>query len=202
MTNFSYLPASAYEITYGEERQRTSLGTATSAAGALIGAVGSFYDAQAKKAQYKASASMAQFESELSQRNARLAEEQAYAMILAGRQQASNLTLQYGQEQAAVRASTAARGVQLGSGSAAEIQASLEFAKRLDAITTNVNAVRAAASARIGAVNERNRSIMLGASAYNLRTSGRSINPALAGASSLLGSASRVADNYLVSRRN
>jgi hypothetical protein len=145
---------------------------------------------------------MAQFESELSQRNARLAEEQAYAMILAGRQQASNLTLQYGQEQAAVRASTAARGVQLGSGSAAEIQASLEFAKRLDAITTNVNAVRAAASARIGAVNERNRSIMLGASAYNLRTSGRSINPALAGASSLLGSASRVADNYLVSRRN
>jgi hypothetical protein len=172
-----------------------------SIAGALTGAIGSFYSAKNQQYQLKSQALSLEFERSIANINARAAELDAKHILEAGRHQKALVTLQAGQVKASQRVSQAAAGIQGGVGSAAEVLASTELAKRLDSLTIDANTARAAMAARSRAVNFQNQSLLTGVSAQNLRDSAGSISPFMAAGTSLLGSASRVASRHVANRR-
>lgn len=165
-------------------------------AGAAVQAIGAFYQAKNQQFQLESEALSLDFQQSIANINARAAELDAQAILEAGRRERALTTLQAGAAKSAQLVGIASRGVQAGVGSAAEIQASSEFAKLVDAYTIDANAFRAATAARRTAVNERTRADLAGVSASNLRLTKGSLRPGVIGASSLLGSAGGVARNF------
>ena len=194
-------PAAAASQSATSYESLATFGLWTSIAGAGLQAIGNYYAAQSQKSQLKSQALAADFQQSMSALNARAAEEEAQAITEAGNREQSRIAAQYGQVKAGERAATAARGIKAGVGSAAEVQASIELAKQIDVFTVNSNAVRAANAARTQATNERNRSLLAGTSAANLRDTAGSIDPYAAVAGSLLGSASGISSQYLARER-
>lgn len=165
-------------------------GLALGAAGAAMGAIGSFYQALSERNQLRSRSSSLEHEATMSDFNARLAEDDAQEILRARRKEIALATLQHGQAKASQLARQGASGLQVGVGSSAEAQATAEWAKRVDAMTIDVNATRAANAARLRAVNLRGRSLLTRASAANLRRGAGSINPWMSAFTSLLGSGS------------
>ena len=163
----------------------TSLGNASlglSVAGAISGAVGGFYSARMTKNQLE-------FDAEMARINARVAELGARSAFEKGQKDVANLTMQAGQLKSRQRASMAANGIDLGEGSAAEVQASTEILKEMDRNTLEANAVKSAWGYRVEAAN-------LESSAMMKEGSAAGISPAMSGMSSLLTSAGRVANSW------
>lgn len=187
-------------------------------AGMATSAIGSYYGAKIQQEQLKAQASniryqsqsqsmSLQFQKDMATLNAGLAESDAQQILLAGEREAGQISRRYGRAKSANQASTAARGIQLGVGSAAEVEASIELAKQQDMLTINANRVRAAESARMQRTNYQNQALTSGVSAANvagmgelsasnLMTSANSISPFGNMFSSLLGSAGTVANTW------
>lgn len=187
-------------------------------AGMATGAIGSYYNAKIQQTQLLAqgdnlryqsqSQAMAlQFQKEMMALNAELAEADAQQIMLAGEREAGKVSRAYGRAKNSNRASMAARGIQLGEGSAAEVDASIELAKQVDMLTINANRVRAAEAARMQRVNYSNQSLMSGVSASNvammgelsaanLASSASSISPFGQAFSSLLNNAGTVANTW------
>lgn len=171
------------------------------AAGAASQAIGAYFGVTAMRAQAKEQASMLEFEDWASRQNARAAEEQAHAALEAGKRDIALATMRAGQELAATEASFGGRGVVAGVGSSAEQIASQKLVRDLDVLNLGVNAVREANAARQAGLNSRLRGSFAALSGRNLRRTASSANPLLAGATSLLGSATQVADGYYTARR-
>jgi len=171
-------------------------GTMLSIAGMFMGVIGSFYSAKAQQYQLKSQALSMDFEASMANLNARSAELDAQHILESGQQELGLATLRAGQAKAAQAASLAARGVQAGVGTAAELQATTELAKQLDVLTINSNAVRAAEASRTRGIDFQNRALLAGVSARNLRGAARSVRPWMSGFSSLLGGASGVASQW------
>ncbi len=150
--------------------------------GAVTSAVGSYYSSLNQKRNLE-------FQAELAKINARLAESSAQSILLQGQQQIGALTLSAGQLKGRQRASLAANGVSLGEGNAAEIQASTDIMKTIDANTLEANAVRSAWGARSEATNYQ-------IEALSAKASASGINPFASFATSLLGSAGSVAQSW------
>lgn len=167
-------------------------GTILQIAGAASGAISSYYAAKGRQYELRSQALSEDYLASLSYLNARRAETAAQAALEAGQQRRGLSDLRYAQVRADIAASQAARGIQAGVGSAAEIDASVRFSQELDAITIDVGAMREANRARAAAVDLRNRGLMAGVSADNLRMAARSINPYLSAGTSLLTSASQM----------
>ena len=187
-------------------------------AGMINGAIGSYYGAKIQQSQLRAQsdtlryqsqsqAMSLRFQKDMMQLNAELSEADAQQVLLAGEQEAGKVSRAYGRAKNANRASMAARGIQLGVGSTAEVDASIELAKQVDMLTINANRTRAAAAARMQRVNYANQALMSGvsasnvatmgeASAANLASSASSISPFGQGFSSLLGGAGTVANSW------
>ena len=115
--------------------------------GALNSALGSFYSAKSQQYQLKGAAMNADFQQSMANLNARAAERQAQAIIEAGQREIGRYTMQAGAAKASANASQAARGIQAGVGSAAEISASQDYIKAVDVMTMDVNTARQAAAA-------------------------------------------------------
>jgi hypothetical protein len=160
--------------------------------GAALGAVGSFYSAKSQQNQLKSAALSADFEQSISNINARGAEQDADALIEAGHREAGRRSLVQAQQQGEAAVEQGAGGIVAGVGSAAEVQASIAFAGAQDQFDINMRAARAAGQARAQAVDQRNRGLMAGITAENLRASARTINPVLAAMTSLIGSGSSI----------
>lgn len=175
-------------------------GTIFSIAGLLNSAIGSFYAAQSKKYQLKSQKLAAEFQKSISNINARAYEREAEYILEAGQKQIGRYTMQAGQQKAAAKASLAARGVQAGVGSTAEIMATGDIVKEIDVYTINANTVRQAEAARMQASNYRTQAAMAGVEAYNLRGASRSLQPWGAAGASLLGGAGDVAFQWAVSK--
>lgn len=152
------------------------------AGGGIMSAVGGYYSASAQKASLKAQAAIADT-------NARIAELGAQSALQQGQQQVASLTLQAGQLKSRQRATMAANGIDLGIGSAAEIQASTDIMKEIDMATVEANAVRSAWGYRTQAVNYQNEALMQ-------RATAKGISPGATLASSLLGTATSVAGSW------
>lgn len=150
--------------------------------GAFSGAAGSYYSAKSSKYQLQSEATMAEL-------NANLAELSAQSALAAGQKEAARYTMDAGQVKGKQRASQAANGVDLSVGSAAEVRASTDIITEIDKQQIETNAIRSAWGYRVSAVDARN-------AARAARAGASSINPGGAAATSLLGSAGKVASSW------
>ena len=162
--------------------QMAQAGLITQLAGAGSSMVGSYYSA-------KNQASTLNFQANIAGINARIAESAAQSELQKGQRQIGALTLQAGQLKARQRATLAANGVDLGYGSAAEIQASTDLMKEIDMDTVHANAVRSAWGYRTQKANYQTQAIMA-------RAAAKGISPVESAVSSLLGSAGSVSNSW------
>jgi hypothetical protein len=169
--------------------------------GAITGAIGSYYAAQSQKAQLESQASSMRFQSDISQLNAAQAEFTAQQILRAGQQRQGQIGLRAGKIKSSQRASMAARGIDLGVGSAVETIATTDLMKEIDMLTTNAETVRSAEAARLQRQNYLTASAMQDVSAMNLAGSAASISPTMALTGSLLGSAGSVANAWFQDRK-
>lgn len=174
-------------------------------AGGVMSAIGAYYQAENQKLQLKSQASAADFASRIASINARNAEADAQFAIEAGRRESALYSLRAAQQRAATTVSLGARGIQAGVGSAAEVQASNELAKRLDLQAIDTNTLRQSQAIRRQALNERQQAMLGRVSAGNLRASARSILPWAGAAGQLLGTTGQAASiygSYMTQRQN
>lgn len=153
-----------------------------SLAGMANSAIGTYYSAQSK-------ASSLNFQADMANLNSQMAEKQAQNALFQGERQAGQVSMKYGHVKSSQRAAMAANGVDLGTGSAAEVQASTDIAKEIDMNTIAANATRSAWGFRTQAVNYNNEALIG-------RATAGSISPFGYGFSSLLGSAGNVASAW------
>lgn len=176
-------------------------GAVLSIFGAINSAVGSYYAAESQKYQLKSQAQNLKFQSEMAMINAAGAELQAQHIMEAGSRQAGVVGLKAGQVKSAAKASMAARGIQLGVGSAQEVIATTDLIKEQDMLTINANTVRAANAARAQSVNYVNQSLLAGTSAQNLQATAGNVSPGFAAFNSLLGGATTLANSWYRDRK-
>lgn len=150
--------------------------------GALTSTVGSFYQAKSMKSSLNYQAGMSAI-------NARLAETGAQSVLQQGQQQVAGLTLSAGMLKSKQTAAQAANGIDLGTGSAAEVRASTDIMKEIDANTLTSNAVKNAWGYRTYGVNAANEGLIQSATASG-------ISPFSAAQSSLLSGAGQVASSW------
>lgn len=179
----------------------SNFGLAMSAGGAVTSAIGSFFAILDTQNQLKSQALSLEFQQSMSALNARAAERDADAVMEAGRREIALMGVAYAQEKSMQRTSTAGAGVRVGTGSSAEVLASTELAKRLNAFQMNIDTVARAHSARAEAVGHRNQGLLAGVSARNLRRSARNMSPAAGAVTSLLSSAGSVASQWAADAR-
>ena len=116
---------------------------------------------------FMSSAMQYEFEGFTSELNARQAEQEAQGVLLQGERDIGRLTLAAGQEKSNTLASQGARGVVLGEGSTAEVVASQDLVKEIDAITIEINSVFGSNARRVEATNYRNAATSAKVSAAN-----------------------------------
>lgn len=150
--------------------------------GLLTSTIGGYYSAASQKSALQAQAALADT-------NSRIAELGAQSALAQGQQQVGALTLKAGQLKSTQRANLAANGVDLGEGSAAEVQASTDLMKEIDKNTVEANAVRSAWGYRAQAMNYQNE-------ALTKRATAGAINPIGSVVSSLLSGAGSVASSW------
>lgn len=150
--------------------------------GAAMGAVGAYFGAQSQQTALNGQAAIADI-------NAKQSELSAQQELYKGNAAVAQVTQRAGMIKGSQRASMAANGIDLGSGSAAEVLTGTDIMKEQDANTLTANAVRAAWGYRTQGTNFQNEALMK-------RASADSINPLMAGATSLLGSAGSIAQSW------
>lgn len=150
--------------------------------GAAMGMVGAYFGAQSQKTALDGQAAIADI-------NARQSELSAQQELYKGNVAVAQQTQRAGMIKGAQRASMAANGIDLGTGSAAEVLTSTDIMKEQDTNTLTANAVRAAWGYRTQGTNFQNDALMK-------RASADSIDPLMSGATSLLGSAGSIASNW------
>lgn len=155
--------------------------------GLLTSGIGAYSSIQSQR-------SMLDTQAAIADANARISEIGAQSALSAGQQQVASLTMRAGALKSGQRAQMAANGIDLGVGSAAEVLASTDIMKEIDANTTTANATRAAWGFRTQATSAQ-------IDALTKRASAGSMNPALAAGTSLLGGAGGVAEKWYMFNR-
>jgi hypothetical protein len=173
----------------------------TQVLGGINSAVGGYYAAQAQQYQAKSQAVNLGYQSAVAAINARQSEFQAESDIKAGQSQIFNTTLAEGQAKASATVSMAARGLRGGTGTTADVIGSMDLVKAINVYNINSNAVQAASASRVQATNDQNASNLDAVSAANATRSANSVSPFMSGFSSLLTSASSVANQWNTSKR-
>ncbi len=152
------------------------------ALGGLFAAIGSgasaFYAAESKKSELEFQAAMAEI-------NARISENQAQDIMDVANKEAGNVSMRAGKVKSAQKVSQAARGVQIGVGSAAEEIATTDLMTEIDMLTINSNAVNQAAAARMQGVGFSNQALLNRSSASSLSPIGSGLSSFVSGASSV-----------------
>jgi aspartate/glutamate racemase len=175
-------------------------GPVLSLVGMANSAIGAYYGAKSQQLTLQSQALSYQFQSQMSGINARMIEAQAEQIWRAGRQQEMQAGLKAGAVKSATRASLAARGIQAGVGTAAELIATTDLMKEIDLITINSNTVRAVEAERMRKVGVEATGAMQAVSAQNLLTSAGTISPFASMSTSLLGGASSFANSWYQNR--
>ena len=158
----------------------------------LTGIIGA--GSQANTERYKARSAALNYEhqQDMLELNKRMLESQAQHIGRAYNKQIAIRTMKAGQNISSTKASFAARGIQMGVGSTANVLASAEILKEIDRLTMNTNKVKAMNNRRTQAVNMGIKADMLGMSADNLFTTASSISPFLNMSSTFLTGASSI----------
>ena len=178
-----------------------TVGPILAIAGMASSAIGAYYSAKTQQYQLESQALNNDFQKSMSELNAKNAEFTAQTILDSGQRQIGAATMRAGNIKGAARASMAARGIQAGVGSAADVIATTDLIKEVDVNTINARSVQAAEAQRMQKVNLENQASMYGVSADNARMGASTINPFLSTTGSLLGSASTVATAYYSDKR-
>ena len=181
--------------------QSSQLGGIFAVAGAVQGAIGSYFNAKSQALQLESQSSSLAFQADMSRLNAVQAEFTAQQIMRAGNLKQGQVSLRAGKIKSSQRASLAARGIDLGVGSAVETIATTDLMKEIDMLTVNSETVRSAEAARLQRQNYLTQAAIQDVSADNVMASSRTISPSLAATSSLLGSASSVANAWFQDRK-
>ena len=200
-------PAPAPTQTFGQgfapafAEAMTVAGPLVSIFGAANAAVGSYYAAQSQQNQLKMQAQNQRFAAEMGRINQRGAE---FTAVQAGREGALRYgaySMRAGAARAGARASLAARGAVLGTGTAQEVIGSMDLVSEIDRLSINAATVREQEAARLQAFNLGTQAMMAGQSAQNLMATAGTIYPGLALGTSLLGSATDIGSTWARNRR-
>jgi hypothetical protein len=151
-------------------------------AGMALQAYGSYQNSKATQSAYGAQA-------QVNRNNAQIAEWQAQDAITRGQQSASRIRMKSNQLKGTQRAGMAANGVDLGTGSALRILSDTDLFKEIDANQAIDNAAREAWAIRNQAQGYNTEASLLQARADRE-------SPLMAGGTSLLTSAGKVASNW------
>jgi hypothetical protein len=155
--------------------------------GAAAAAYGAYRSTQAQKAS-------ATYNAKVQEQNAKLAELQAQDTEARGRLEEDAYRKRLGQAQGAQLNALAATGVQLGSGSALDLQQDLRTAGDLDALSIRMNTQREAYAQRLGGTSAL-------AEAALARNQAAWANPYIAGGTSLAASAGSFASMWYMGQR-
>lgn len=158
----------------------------------LTGLVGAGSKANTERYLARSKALNFEHQRDMAQLNKRMLENQAQHIGKAYNKQIAIRTMKAGQAISRSKASFAARGIQMGVGSTANVFASAELMKEIDRLTMNTNKVRAMNTKRGQAVNMGIRGDMYGMSADNLFTTASSISPIMDMSSTFLTGASSI----------
>ncbi len=169
--------------------------------GMLNSAIGTFYAIDAQKGVLRSQESAFGHQQAISQVNARAAEDQAVGIQQAGESAVAAHSMQAEAQKSANRASQAASGIALGSGSAAEVEASADIINQIDQFNIEANVARSVAAARTQRQNVLNQGAMAGVSAENAAASRGSINQFTGVSTSLLSDATTLAREWRFAQR-
>ena len=158
----------------------------------LTGFIGDASAANTERYKAKSAALNFEHQRDMAQLNKRMLESQAQHIGRAYNKQIAIRTMKAGQAISSTKASFAARGIQMGVGSTANVFASAELMKEIDRLTMNTNKVRAMNTKRGQAVNLGIKGDMYGMSADNLFSTASTINPFLNMSSTFLTGASSI----------
>lgn len=131
---------------------------------------------------------IAQSQANIARLNAQMMEQQTQAVFRSAEKDIVRKTMAAGQVKGKQRATLAANGIAVGTGSAAEIQASTDLIKEMDTITMRQNATRQAWGYRMKAVGYEGEAYMAQANKQSVWGNF---------GASVLGAASQVANQYL-----
>lgn len=151
-------------------------------AGAGMSAVGAYGQAASQKSNLGYEARMADFNATLAERQAQVAMEKGQFTVNQLRRDTAGL-------KGTQRATMAARGLDLTSGTPADILTGTDYMGEVDAQQAEINAVREAWGYRTQATNLQNE-------ARSKRANAKAISPGMAAATSLLGSATSMGQSY------
>lgn len=141
----------------------------------------------------KAEKAAAQYQAQVAGNNAKASEQQAVDALQRGDMAAMNTRRKYDQLGGTQRAALAARGIDIGEGSALSILEDTAYFGELDQRTVRANAAREAWGYRVQGSNQQ-------ANAIFLQSQSDNTNPLMAAGTSLLGSASSVAGKWYGSK--
>ena len=158
----------------------------------VTGLIGDYSKANTERYRAKSAALNYEHQRDMAQLNKRMLESQAQHIGRAYNKQIAIRTMKAGQNISSTKASFAARGIQMGVGSTANVFASAELMKEIDRLTMNVNKVKAMNTKRAQAVNMGVRGDMLGMSADNLFSTASTISPFMNMSSTFLTGASSI----------
>ena len=159
-----------------------TFGMGSMVGGALASAIGAYASVKSTKANL-------QMQAILNGINAQTAERTADSTLAAGQHEEQASMLRTANLKSTQQAEFASSGIDLGEGSAARVLTSTDVMGTIDKNTIAANAVRQAWGYRTGAVNDNNQALFSAASAG-------SMSAGSAAATSLLGSAGQVAQNW------
>ena len=142
--------------------------------GTINSAIGTYYQAQSQ-------ASALQHQAEMAQINMRINERSAQSAMLQGQKQIGQLTLKAGKLKSAQKVALAANGVVMEGGSAAEILASTDLLKEIDANQIWQNTVQNAWAIRAKGTNQYVSSLSAKAAAESISPFGQAGGTLLSG---------------------
>ncbi len=159
-----------------------TLSTVAGVAGTAFSAIGAMQQAQAAQDQ-------ANYNAVVAENNAKLAEYKAQDAQQRGELEAQKVQREAAQLRGAQRATMAARGLSLSEGTPLSLLEQTDYFSATDVATTRTNAGKEAWANRVQKAN-------FETEAMSNRAAASSINPLMAGATSLISSASKVADKW------
>lgn len=177
-----------YEATHGCHVAAPVLAYAAIAASVISAGVGAYSSIQSGAAQSAA----ANYQSEINNQNAQIAAQNATAATQAGNAQAEQQMMRNSEQQAKIRADIGASGLDVNSGSAADLQSGQGIIGNLDVLTIRNQAARQAYGYETQSTGFSNQAQLNQAQAGFDTTAGT-----IGGISSILGGASSVGSQYL-----
>lgn len=170
-------------------------------AGVAGQAYGAWSSAQGAKSAMQLQANIMNTQAEIAEINARGAEFAAQQTLLSGQRRESNVRLKGAQLKSTQKAAMAANGIDLGTGTAAEILTTTDLMTDLDAQAVALDSLRSAWGYRTQGTNYLNEAIGKRAQANGLNTTAGAINPFLSGATSLISGATKVASSWYIANK-